>query len=162
MSAVPFIENLKDSSNKSMAVDGSSVNKTYSYSPGSGTVVIVGLICVLEDSGQSSLTKFGSITALTNGCVISVTINSITTTITTIKDNADLITRFPQNHFGSSATDTLGGAVGFGDSYDTFVGQVEFPRAIILTGSDSIQAVVKDNLTNISTLQISCIIDRDV
>lgn len=162
MASVTIIENLKDSTSKSLNVDGSSANKTYSYSPSSGSVAIEGIICLFNDSGTVSFNKFGSTTALTNGLVISVTINAVTTILTTIKDNADFATRFERTHFGSSASDTLGSPVGFGESYDAFVGFWKFSRPILLTGSESIQVVVKDNLTSISTLEFSCLILKDL
>lgn len=155
-------ENLKDSTAKSMVVNGTSVNKVYSYSPGSGTVAVAGITLILDDPGGAAFNKFGSITALTNGLVLSVTINSVTTTLTTIKDNADLVTRFQDSHFGNSASDTLGGAVGFGESYDAFVGRMRFESWIVLTGSDSIQMTVKDDLSAISTLQVACSLLKEV
>lgn len=162
MAQVTIVENLKESSSKDMTVDGSSANKTYSYSPSSGTVALDGLVCIMDDPGAATLAKFGSITALTNGLLISVTVNGSTTNLTTIKDNADLATRFHDNHFGNSASDTLGGAVGFGDSYDIFQGILRFQTPITLTDSDSIQVVVRDNLSNILTLEIAVIMRQDI
>lgn len=159
--------NLLNGASKTMNVDGSGTPKVFSYSPGgSVSVELVGLTCVMQDEGTTSLNKFGALTALTNGVLIQVTINSVTTTITTIKDNADLCTRFHGNHFGNSATLSLLGIVtpeGFGNSTNIFMGHAEFNEngRILLTGADSISVTVQDNLTGLNSFQISCKVVSD-
>lgn len=154
--------NLLNSGSKNMNVDGSSVNKVFSYSPGNGnSTQIIGLSCTLRDEGTTSLNKFGAITALTNGLLIQATVSGVTTTIATIKDNADLSNIFHYNQYGNSSVLSLLGIVtpqGFGNSNNVFVGHfdIELKQSILLTDTDSISVTIQDNLSGIDTLQVTC------
>ena len=158
-------QNLLNAASKAMNVDGSSVAKTFTYSPGDGfSAAITGLVCLLKDDGTTNFGRFGAITTVTNGLLLQTTISSVTRTLTNILDNADFCTRFHYNQFGNGAVLSLLGVttpVGFGNSNNVFVGFMEFQNPIILTGTDSIDAVVRDNLTNIDLLQIGCKIVQD-
>jgi len=158
------IQNFLNSGSKNMNVDGSSVSKVFTYSPGSGSACITGLTCLLKDDGTSSFDKFGAISGLSNGILITTTISNNTRTITTIKDNADLCTRFHYNQFGNSAVLSILSVAtpeGFGNTNNVFVGYLDFPSPVILKDSDSIDITIRDNLTNIDFLQISCKIIQD-
>lgn len=157
---------LLDSSTKGMNVNGSSVNKTYSYSPGSGTVRIKSLSVLLQDEGTTSFNKFGAITALTNGIVIQWSKGGSTTTFATIKDNSDVTNIFSDmQHFGNSAVLSILSVVtpqGFGNTNNVFRGKTLFNGGDnLLSDSDSISAIVKDNLTNIDTLEMGVVIETD-
>ncbi len=157
---VSFTENLKNGSSKAMNVNGSSVNQAFSYAPISGQVAITGISIILQDDGATNLNKFGAITALTNGISIGVTIASTGKSITTIKDNSDLFTRFEISQIGSSAVLSILSVItplGFGDTVDSFQGFMGFNPPIILdqANSDAIGAVVRDNLTNIDMLEMA-------
>lgn len=152
-----IVENLKLSGSKSMNVNGSSSSQVFSYSPGTGSVVLKKLSCVLKDEGTTSLSNFGALSSLTNGVLVRVTINSNSRTITTIKDNADLCTRFNQNHFGSASVLNLLGIttpVGFGNTNNAFIGSFNFGSPIVLNNTDSIEIVIQDNLTNIDLFEM--------
>lgn len=156
-----IVENLLNGSAKAMNVNGSSVNQTFSYSPGEETAHIVALVCLFKDDGANDLIKFGALAALTNGVLIKAVISEQDIPITTIKDNADMVTRFAQNHFGSSAVLSILGIttpVGFGGSTNIFAGRLEFSSPIVLTGDDAISVVIRDNLTNIDLFQIACVV----
>lgn len=159
-----IIESLLNSSSKDLTVDGSSVNVTFSYSPGSGSVRINALSCILKDDGTTDLNKFGVLTGLTNGLLIKATISGVDYQITVIKDNADFVTRFSKNHFGSGAILSLLGVPtpeGFGNSNNTFIGRMELPHPLILTDSDAISVVVRDNISNVDYLNIACEVWKD-
>jgi len=159
---ITIIENLKDGANKYMNVDGSVVNKIYSYSPGSGEALVDGIICLFDDPGAATFSRFGSTAALTNGIIFSVIINGATVNLTTIKDNGDMVTRFSRSFFGNSASDALGGAAGFGESYDVFYGYLSFVTPILLIGADAIKVTIQDSLFGISTLQMACVIRKGI
>lgn len=156
--SIPLIQNLLLSNSKSMNVDGTTP-KTFIYTAPQA-LAILGISCILKDEGNTSLNKFGAITALTNGILIQATIGGITSTIMTIKDNSDLCKIFEVNQFGNSAALSILGIVtpeGFGASNNIFVGNTEFknPFTLILNQDDTIQAVVQDNLTNIDILEMT-------
>lgn len=157
---INIIQNLLNGSSKLMNIDGSSTPKTFTYSPGGGEYAeIRGLYILLKDDGSTTFDKFGAITALTNGLLIKCNTDSVDSTITLIKDNADLCTRFDRSHFGSSAVLSILSIVtpeGFGGSTDVFVGYLQFDDPIVLFDTDSISAVVQDNLSAVDFLQMSC------
>lgn len=162
---IPFISNFVNDStaSKSLNVDGSSVAKTFTYSPGEGnTSALMSISCIIEDAGTTSLSNFGSISSLTNGLLIEFSISGNVYTFTNIKDNSDLCTRFKRNHFGNSAISTLLVPAGFGDSVDIFVGTLEMNSPIVLTGSDYIRMTVRDNLSNVNVLSMSYLIHKDI
>lgn len=155
---------LLDGSSKAMNVNGSSVNKVYSYSPGEdNSCLIAKLIVLMKDAGTTSYDKFGAITALTNGILIKQTVGAVDREYHVLKDNIDLQCAFPNNTSGNSATDTLGAPIGFGDSADVFFGFVMFEITNknlyqYLSGSDSISVTIRDNLTNIDFLSMAVLL----
>lgn len=153
------IQNLLNSSSKAMNVNGSVTPVSFSYSPESGVSAITGMTILFKDDGSTSFDKFGAIMALTNGITINTNISSAISTITTIKDNADLCTRFHFNQFGNSAVLSLLSIVtpeGFGNSNNVFIGYMDFLDPIILFNTDSIYVTIQDNLTNIDFIQMAC------
>lgn len=155
------LHQLLNSGSKAMGVNGSVSNKTFSWSPGVGnSAALIGLSVVLKDEGTTSFDKFGAITALTNGLLIQITQDGVTRTITTIKDNADLCNMFPWSQFGNGSILSIlgiGTPQGFGASNNVFVGSLESDPAftIVLNDSDTVQAVVQDNLSAIDILQMT-------
>lgn len=142
-----------------MNVDGTS-SKTFSYSPGSGFVALTRMSCLLKHDGQTSFNKFGALNALTNGILIQTNIGGNIKDIATIKDNVDLSTRFNLNQFGNSAVlSVLSVATpqGFGSSNNVFMGTFLFPRRprqIVLSNSDSISVVIRDNISSVELLNM--------
>lgn len=159
-----LIQQLLNSGSKAMNVNGGTP-KTFGYSPGSGSIALLGLSCTLKDDGATDLTKFGAITALTNGILLQYSIGGSTQTLTTIKDNSDLThTFYTYQHFGNSATLSILSIVtpqGFGNSTNVFRGVLLLQEPVILTDSDAINAIVQDNLTSIDVLNMSAFIRID-
>lgn len=161
---VPFVENLRNLQipppNKSMAVNGASVNKVFSWVPDEGKEISVSkLTILLKDDGASTFAKFGSISVLTGGILIEAVIDGVAREICNIRDNGDLCTHFPFSQFGSAAVLSILSVVtpqGFGDSNDVFVGSMQFsePLGIIAANGDLIRATVRDDLSAIDTLLI--------
>lgn len=158
----PAIFNLTNGGSKNLNVNGSLTPQTFTYSPGAGNIAIVtGLTCLLQDEGTTSFNKFGAITALTNGITVQITIGGVSTIWATIKDNADLCTRFnTNNQFGNSAVLSVLGIVtaqGFGGSNNVFAGIFRFPSeyTVTLSDSDSISVTINDNLTAIDSFQMA-------
>lgn len=154
------INNLLNSGSKNMNVNGASVNQVFTYSPGgSSSVVIEGITCLLRDEGTTSLSKFGAISSLTNGVLMEFNISGVTTALANIKDNADLCSSFHWSYFGNGAVLSILAVttpVGFLDSANVFIGHINFDNPVILTGSDSITVTIRDNISNIDLLQMSC------
>ena len=156
---ITVFNNLLNSNSKDMTIDGSSNSQTFSFSPNIRSGVI-GIMCVLKDDGATTFDKFGALTALTNGLLIQTTINGVTTEMATIKDNAELCTRFHFNQFGNGAILSILGIAtpqGFGNSNNVFIGHMDFtyPNIITLSSGDSISVIVRDNLSNIDLLEMS-------
>lgn len=156
---ITVFQNLLNSGSKAMNVNGSVTPQTFSFTASQSTGVL-GLMCILRDEGTTSLNKFGAITGLSNGLLIQSTLNSNTTTMATIKDNAELCTRFHFNQFGSGAILSLLGiatAEGFGNSNNIFIGFMEFnsPNVITMATSDVMQVVIQDDLRNIDVLEMA-------
>lgn len=162
--AIVIIQQLLNAGSKAMNVNGGTP-KTFTYSPGSGAVALAGLSCLLKDDGSTDFTKFGAITALTNGVLLQWSIGGSTQTIATLKDNSDLTHTFASNqHFGNSATLSILSIItpqGFGNSTNVFRGVLIFDPPVILSNSDAVNAIVQDNLTSIDVLNMSAIVRID-
>lgn len=142
-------------STKNMNVNGATTPVVYQFAA-SGDVAVTSLSILVSDPGTSAFSSFGSMSALTNGVLIETDISSTSRTLFNLKDNLDIIHAFYRNQFGNGATDTLGAAIGFGDTADVFVGFLILTRPYILANGDVIRATVRDNLTGISFLTIGC------
>lgn len=152
---IPVAANLLNGASKAMNVNGASVNQTFTYSPGgSSTVGIHKIMCILKEASgnNTAFTNFASLSALANGISLQCSVNSNTYTIATIKDNSDLCNKFHFNQFGNGAVLSLLSIVtpeGFGNSSNVFLGVMELSQPLVLTGSDSINVVIQDNLSSV-------------
>lgn len=151
--------NLLNSGSKDMTLDGSSVNKTFSYSAGGSTAEVQSITVLLKDEGTTAYGNFGAISALTNGILLKSVNSNGDADIATLKDNGDLTTRFNRSHFGSSAVLSILSVVtpqGFGNTTNSFIGTMEVtPESLILTGTDTLEAIVRDNLSNVDVLEMA-------
>lgn len=155
---ITIVKHLLNSGSKAMNVNGETP-VTFSYSPSSGTVAVIGLTLVLEDAGATGLGSFGALSALSNGVEVSCTIGGNSTVMMLLKDNADLCTAFSFSQVGSGAVSTLGAPIGFGDSADLIVASLIFRSPLLLTDSDSIQAKVQDNISGLGAFQMDAVIE---
>lgn len=157
---IPFIDNFRNASSKLMNVNGSVTPQVFSYvPPASEVAALTELTVALKDDGTTALTNFAAIAALTNGVLISANVGGITKTIATIKDNADLATRFTFSQFGNGAVLSilgLGTAQGFGSSNNIFIGSMQLPEPIVLDSSqgDSLSVTIQDNLSAVDIFQM--------
>lgn len=159
-----LLQSLLNGASKAMNVNGSVTPQSFSYSPVSGSVQIKAVTIVIRDEGNSALSNFGAISALSNGLQIKVNIGGVESTLFNIKDNADMCAFFSEKCFGSSAVLSLLGIttpVGFGASNNIFCGEIDFDRPILLTDSDSITGYVRDNLSQVDTLNMAIMLERD-
>lgn len=152
-----------NSGSKALNVNGTSP-VTFTYSPGAGSYAqVMSLVCLLKDEGTTTFSKFGAITALTNGVLIQWTIGGVVTTFTTMKDNADMSNSFPNNqHFGNGSVLSILSLVtpeGFGNSTNIFIGQCSFISPIVLQDTDTLSVVIQDNLSSIDVFQIGAMIE---
>lgn len=157
------VSQLTNGGSKALTVNGSITPQTFSYAPGAqGVVKITGLSILLLD-GAGIFSKFGARNALTNGVALQWTISSTTSALMTLKDNADICTAFPHHqHFGSGAVLSILGIVtpqGFLNTTNVFRGVLEFTKPVILDGSnsDSISAIVQDDLSSLTALQLTAL-----
>lgn len=161
---ITAVQQLLLSGSKAMNVNGGTP-KTFTYSPGSGNVRVIALSCLLKDDGTTDMTKFGAITALTNGVLLQWSIDGSTQTMATIKDNSDITHTFPHaQHFGNSATLSILAIItpqGFGNSTNIFRGMIVFNQPVTLSGSDAINVIIQDNITAIDVFTISAHIEMD-
>lgn len=141
---------------KAMNVDGSSVVKTFTYSPGTGNAaLLVGISILMENAETATLTNFGNIDGLSNGILIELGLNGNVHTLTNIQDNADLCTRFKRNYFSNHASPSLFIPPEFDRGTDLFVGTLDLHNPIGLVGNDFIRVTIRDDLSDISYLQMS-------
>lgn len=155
---ISIFQNLLNSGSKAMNINGGTP-QTFSFTANQNTAVL-GLTCVMKDEGTTPFNKFGAITALSNGLLLQSIVSGVTTTIATIKDNAEMCTRFHFNQFGSGAILSIlgiGTPEGFGNSNNVFVGFMEFihPHIMNLAANDIMQVVIQDDLRNIDILEMA-------
>ena len=154
----PFSVPFTNGAAKNMAVDGSSVNKTFS-AVASSTILISQLSVVMSLPNTSVLSGFGvSGSALTNGLIFKIDAAGNTGTIANIKTNGDLALMFGPGQPGNSSILGLANTVqGFGGSLDIFFGTVYFPTnsPTILESGDQIYCIVRDNLTSLTFLSVA-------
>lgn len=80
-------EYLVNTGSNDMGIDGSSTSVTFSYTPPSGKLFLLGRILIyLESGGNFDSVKFANVTALSNG--VSIRLNG--TEISNWKDNIDI------------------------------------------------------------------------
>lgn len=151
---------LNPGGSKDMNVNGAPP-KTFSFTP-LKELRLCGLQICMIDEGASTATKFGAITALTNGILIQTVINNVTSTVATIRDNGDLSTIFKRPYFGSGAVLSILGnitPVGFLSTNNAFIAELDLRSKddsdIILLPGDLVQVVIRDDLTGIEFLRLT-------
>lgn len=150
---------------KAMNVNGSGGStKTFIFTTTAPSRVVA-ISALLKDEGNTQFSNFGAISGLTNGVLLQWTKGGVTSTLATIKDNGDMSNIFSDmQHFGNSAVLSLLSIVtpeGFGNTNNVFRGKMTLGHDNILATSDSVSAIVQDNLTNIDVLEMGITIETD-
>ena len=138
---------LKNGSNSSMDVNGSSTAQEFTAGPSSGKWYVTKLEIFMSDSDIEDRTNFGNLSGLSNGLLIETTIDSTDREIVNITNNAEMATIF--NHqFNQEDDDALA------NEDPNFVGTIHFPVPITLDSAtfDELKATVRDNLTGLDEL----------
>lgn len=147
-----LVKKLTNGSSSDMAVNGSTTNVTFDAGPGAGIIwYIFEIGFSIDDSGNNTLGSFGAIaTGLTNGLTINQVINSTTYEFTVIKNNLDIVETFTDHYIRGVANSFL-------NSTNFFSGKVELREPVTLVGDDgdTIDTIVKDNLTGVNVLEMT-------
>lgn len=147
---------LRNGSNSpNLNVNGASVNQEFYFSPVDKTVLLSGLDLLINDSGTNGLGNFGARSILSNGISIDVILNNITHNIMLLKTNSNIL-----NFFDLIKTSTgqsgLTGTDGFGASTNWAKATYSFHEPLVMNSSDRVRALVRDDLSGIGTLTLSC------
>lgn len=141
--------NLLNGANPNMAVNGAVTPVTFAWTSPQDGWMLDSFAVAFEDDGAMVTAKFGNLAALAKGILIELVIGGVTYTITNVRRNADLLTYF------SDAVETQqfsGGSVG-GTRF-IILGHENFPKPIMLNTGDQVRAVVRDNLSTVTWLQM--------
>lgn len=153
---------LNGAGSKEMNVNGSMISPViFSFSPLSGNhSKLTRINFTMIDEGAATVGKFGAINVLTNGILIRTNIGGVTFPVAILKDNGDLTTHFSQPYFGSGAVLSLLGIItplGFLNTNNAFIAGIDLraEQNIILSSSDSVEVLIRDNLTAIDFLRMT-------
>jgi hypothetical protein len=139
------------SSTNNLAVDGSSTPQTFVIS---GTtdydIDITRLIFTMSMSSTPDDGLFGNITKLTNGVILRKT-DGVTRNIMNIKDNGELANYSYDLTYSTKSGG--GGTDGLRARY-TFGGQNKQGSVIRLTGGESLELIIPDNLSSITRFRV--------
>jgi hypothetical protein len=132
-----------------MAVDGSSTEQIFTVRAGTVPFDITRVIIQMVHSAAGDDGKFGGITAISRGLVMR-SIDGVQNTIFNFKTNGDI-----RNFcFDLTYSDKAAGGENGTGARITFGGQSKHGVTIRLSGTDSLQWVVQDNLTGLTSLRI--------
>lgn len=150
---------------KLMAVNGSSTQQIYSFTPGASETWFVESVCLfIQDSGTTGPNEFGAngglfgqTVSMTNGLVLEVRSKGVVYEVCNVSDNIDLALRFMSSYSQGS------GAAWFNNN-DTWLGEMKLLKPIRLNGADGdyIRFRVRDNLSSIDYLQTTVKVWRKI
>lgn len=145
---VPICGNLENSGSAELAVNGLSTPVIFSFGPTSGLFYYITSLSLFFNDPGSDSDEFGALSALTNGLKIAIDINSTEYEIVNFKQNKYITMFFLDN--GSTRDD------GIINETSSYIGGYKFPYPIMLNGNnnDKIKAVVRDNISGLSNLNI--------
>jgi len=140
-----FLENVGSSD---MRVDGSGTPVTFTTAPPTGKIWYIHTIdVIIEDTGMN-FTKFGGLTALTNGVDFKVKQNGLSeAALATVNRNGDFYIFANDAFIESSTTDILVAHIRVQINTGTTM-------KLIDSNSDSFSVVVNDNLTSLDVFQV--------
>jgi hypothetical protein len=139
----PFSQNLLNGSSADMAINGATVNQTFSFSP-TGTVFITQLGIVMSDDNIKKRDRFGDVN-VTNGVIIETIVSSVTTELVNMIVNGELAEFFiTEPYDGNSLM----------QDKPTVIGKYNFnpPLELRQADGDLIRCRIRDNLTGLQWL----------
>lgn len=146
---------LKNGSNDSMDINGSSTPQNFDFAPGAGEVWYVEKMCIfLDDPGSMDRNDFGSINGggLNNGVQILIRTKGTEYEHANLQDNMDI------NFSFSKTVGTYGEYNGgFWNEEDVYTGECYFTNPIKLDGdqSDYVRFRIRDNITGLDEMKVS-------
>lgn len=141
--------NLLNGTNPNMAVNGAVTPVTFSWTSPEDGWMLDSFAVSFEDDGAMVTANFGNGASLANGILLELVIGGVTYTITNVQRNADLLTYFSD----AVETQQFTGA-GAGGTRFIILGHENFPQPIMLNTGDQVRAVVRDNLSTVTWLQM--------
>ncbi len=145
---IPKVEYLKNGSVFEMNVNGSVSPVLYSYAPAASEIYYLHKICfMLSDGGGNDLQRFGDLTVVTNGLLLSIRSKGTALDTFNMKDNMDILHAFTRDRSASPLQ----------VAKDLNMGCMYFTPQTMLDNStgDYVRASVRDNLTGLTFLRIS-------
>jgi len=135
--------------NTNMAVDGSATPRIFKVQAGATPVLIRRIVISITDGSSMDDSKFGGIPALGKGLVFRI-VNSFQKSIFNFKSNDDFkLWAGPSDLVYSDKSPA--GVYGVGTRL-TFAGKEKHGTVLKLSGTDELQFVVQDDLTDLATL----------
>ena len=138
----------EDSGSPDLNVDGSSTPVEFLVEPTTGKIFYVYSVSIVIEDNAINFTKFGGITALTNGLDFKVTENGLSeVTLTNIKTNGEFYTFANNVILESASIDILVAHINIKQSTGTSI-------KLIDSNSDNLKIVINDDLTSINKFQV--------
>ncbi len=138
----------EDSGSPDLNVDGSSTPVEFLVTPTAGKIFYIHSISIVIEDNAINFTKFGGITALTNGLDFKVTENGLSEVIlANIKTNGEFYTFANNVILESASIDILVAHINIKQSTGTSI-------KLIAGSSDNLKIVINDNLTSINKFQV--------
>lgn len=149
---------LLNSSSKDMTVNGSSTSADYSHTISDGnTWRLDSISVVLADTGAFDCTKFGALTALTNGVRILTKSNGTDYELANLKTNTDVHLVFSDSTPYIAKTTTKRST-----DKNIFIGCIKFHPSIQLVDNDYVKTTIRDNLSGLTCLQMNIRLWRQI
>jgi hypothetical protein len=151
-SSIVYAEvNVDNAGSEDMNVNGSVTPVVFTAGPGAGEKwYIFELGVTIEDSGNNTVERYGSISGVTNGTLVEQVISGTAYTFTNVLNNLNIVETFTDHSFRGVSNSYL-------NSPNFFTGKAELRVAVTLDGdnSDVIRVTVRDNLTGLDQHRFS-------
>lgn len=145
--AICVIDFLKNGSNKSMDVNGSSTPQVFELEvPVGQTWYVTELRMYLSDNEIKERDRFGDVSELVNGFLVEWEIDSTDYQHSNSQNNVDLSLTFPSYQDNGDADNRLA------SEKPAFYGRDRFQVPVCLQAGDKIKATVRDNLNGLNEM----------
>jgi len=135
--------NLLNGASAEQTVNGATTPVEFTYTPGSGEIWFVEEVSfTISDGGAPAENTYGALAALTNGTTLVIKSNGTTTTLSTMKNNMDILMTFADGLWDPSSY----------MSVKLLKGSIVFHNAFTVQNStsDYIKVIVNDDLTGLN------------